>query len=76
MFTMTTVSNSGSAQFSLGSGVCDGRRCREMRHRAAKEQLDTMRPGRPERDMVGRSGDRNSLADRIPTDIRGNLAGS
>ena len=76
MFTMTTVSNSGSAQFSLGSGVCDGRQCREKRHRAAKEQPDTMRPGKMEKDMVGRSGDRSSLAIciRIPTIIHGNLA--
>ncbi len=41
MFTMSTVSRGRRTNFSLGSGVCDGRRCRETRHRAAFEQPDT-----------------------------------
>ena len=62
MFTMTTVSRGGSAQFSLGSGVCDGRRCREKRHRAAKENAGHHEVRDDRKDMVGRSDDCKRLA--------------
>jgi hypothetical protein len=74
MFTMTTVSRDGSAQFSLGSGFCDGRRCREKRHRAAEETPGHHESETTEKAMVGRSDDCRRLAVTHPLEDSSKLA--
>ena len=61
MFTMTTDSESGSAQFSLGSGVCDGRRCRE-RDTERQRKAGHHEAREAGKDMVGRCGDHSIAA--------------